>query len=296
MRDVYATITDRVIAALEKGVVPWHQPWDSRQGPPRNLVSGTVYRGMNVWMLAGQGMSPYWLTFRQAKQIGGSVKKGERGTAVIFWKWVAKKGEAVDEAQEVEDKPGRGMVPIVRSYTVFNACQCELPEKWRGRAEIKPPELDDAQKIQAAEDIAANMPDRPELIHAGARAFYRPRADRVTMPEPSRFESPELYYSTLFHELTHSTGHERRRSRKTLADALGFGDTNYSKEELCAEMGAAFLCGVAGIDNKTCDGSARYINGWLKKLAGDKKLLIQAAAQAQKAADFILGKSCADDK
>lgn len=292
-RDVYAEITGRVMAALERGVVPWHQPWDGRQGPPRNLVSGHPYRGMNVWMLAGQGGCPYWLPYRQAKQIGGSVKQGERGTRVIFWKWIVKQGEAVEETPE-QEAAGRVMRPVVRAYTVFNATQCELPGHWRERAEIKPAELDDAQKIQAAEDIAAHMPDRPELIHAGTQAFYRPSADRVTMPEPSRFETPERYYSTLFHELTHSTGHERRLSRKTLADALGFEDTNYSKEELCAEMGAAFLCGVAGIDNKTCDGSARYINGWLKKLANDKKLLIQAAAQAQKAADFILGKSFED--
>ena len=180
---------------------------------------------------------------------------------------------------------------MLRAYTVFNACQCELPEHWRERAEIKAPELAEADKIQAAEQIVAEMPNRPEIVHAGVRAYYQPGPDRVTMPDPERFEAPALYYSTIFHELTHATGHASRLYRATLVDMVAFGDTNYSKEELVAEMGAAFLCGVTGIENKTTLDSASYIQGWLRKLQDDTKLLIGAAAQAQRAADYILGET-----
>ncbi len=134
------------------------------------------------------------------------------------------------------------------------------------------------------------MPQRPEIRHGEARAYYRPVADTVNMPARSLFPKAEHYYSVLFHELTHSTGHGSRLDRATLRDLLAFGDTNYSKEELCAEMGAAYLCGVASIANETVNNSAAYIQGWLSKLRNDKKLLVQAAAQAQKAADYILGK------
>src|SRR5262244_623226 len=143
---------------------------------------------------------------------------------------------------------------------------------------------------ETREQIVASMPQRPEIRHEEARAYDRPAADTVNMPARSLFPRVEHYYSILFHELTHSTGHASRLDRATLRDLLAFGDTNYSKEELCAEMGAAYLCGVAGIVNETVTNSAAYIQGWLNKLRNDKKLLVQAAAQAQKAADFILGK------
>ena len=289
-RDVYAAITGRILDALQQGVVPWHKPWDARQGRPRNLVSGKPYRGMNVWILAGQGGSPFWLTYRQAQQIGGHVKQGERGTTVIFWKWLAKKPATDDAGEATEETRPRGFA-MLRAYTVFNACQCELSEEWRERAEITDPELPEADKIQACEQIVAGMPNRPEIVHAGVRAFYRQGVDRVTMPEPARFAAPALYYSTLFHELTHATGHTSRLWRPTLVDMVAFGDCNYSKEELVAEMGAAFLCGVAGIENKTTTDSASYIQGWLRKLQDDTKLLIGAAAQAQRASDYILGET-----
>ena len=290
MKDVYAAVTERILSALEQGVVPWHTPWDARQGRPRNLVTGRPYRGMNVWMLAGQGGSPCWLTYRQAQQIGGHVKQGERGTLVMFWKWLDRKPQTEDAGETTEETQPRG-VAMARAYTVFNAAQCELPEAWRERAEITTPELAEGEKIQACEQIVAGMPQRPAIVHAGVRAFYRPSVDAVTMPAPARFEAPTRYYSTLFHELTHATGHPRRLHRETLRDMVAFGDTNYSKEELCAEMGAAYLCGVAGIENATVTASAAYIQGWLRTLQDDKRLLIQAAAQAQRAADFILGET-----
>ena len=286
-QDVYAKITDRILTALKEGVVPWHKPWDAENGRPRNLISGKPYRGVNLWLLSHQEGCPFWLTYRQASQIGGHVKKGAKGSTGIFWKIMAKK-DATDEAQS-DEKKSPGGYAMARAYTVFNASQCELPEQWQARADIRPMAMNDSQKILSCERIVDRMPARPEIMHGGVRAFYRASSDEVTMPEPSRFEAPEMYYSTLFHELTHSTGHHSRLNRPTLVDMVAFGDTSYSKEELVAEMGAAFLCGVAGIENRTCLDSASYIQAWLSKLQDDPKLLIQAAAQAQKAADCILG-------
>jgi antirestriction protein ArdC len=187
---------------------------------------------------------------------------------------------------------GTKRIPMARLYTVFNVQQCELPERLLPLLQIDNAlGADSHRQIAACEQIVSAMPQRPAIRHGEARAYYRPAADTVNMPAPRLFPRVEHYYSILFHELTHSTGHASRLDRATLRDLLAFGDTNYSKEELCAEMGAAYLCGVAGIDNATVNNSAAYIQGWLSKLRNDKRLLIQAAAQAQKAADFILGES-----
>ena len=288
-QDIYTTITDRILAALEAGRVPWQKPWDARQGRPRNLISGKAYRGVNLLLLANEGGTPFWLTYRQASQLGGYVKKGERGELVVFWKFMAKAGASEEGETEADESPRSSQYALAKAYTVFNARQCELPEEWTAKAEIQEPELTAAQKITACDEIITTMQHRPALEHGGGRAFYRQSADRVTMPKPETFISPEHYYSTLFHELTHATGHPSRLDRPTLTDAHRFGDTNYSKEELVAEMGAAFLCGVSGIDNHTGDSSAAYIQGWLSVLKDGKRLLIQAASQAQRAADLILG-------
>ena len=289
-QDVYAKITARIVSALREGVVPWHQPWNAAQGRPRNLISGKPYRGINVWLLSGHGGSPFWLTYRQAVQIGGHVNKGAKGTTVIFWKFMARKGGELDGQEDGEPaRKERGGYAMARAYTVFNATQCDLPAPWSERARVVVPDMAPAQKIAACEKIVSEMPSRPAITHGGSAAFYRQGVDQVTMPEPGSFEAPELYYSILFHELTHSTGHPARLHRATLVDAVRFGDTNYSKEELVAEMGAAFLCGVAGIENRTIDDSASYLQGWLRKLQGNPKLLVHAASQAQRAADYILG-------
>jgi len=251
------------------------------------LMSQKAYRGINVWVLASAGYSsPYWLTYRQAQEIGGYVRKGEHGSPVVFWKWL-EKGEESQDGEETDSTSRQ--VPIARLYTVFNVQQCELPERLRPLLAIDNAlGADTHQQIAACEQIIAHMPQRPAIQHGEARAYYRPLADTVNMPARSLFPKTEHYYSVLFHELTHATGHASRLDRATLRDMLAFGDTNYSKEELCAEMGAAYLCGMAGIVNETVDNSAAYLQGWLSKLRNDKKLLVQAAAQAQKAADFIL--------
>jgi antirestriction protein ArdC len=287
--NAYDTITQRIMEQLEKGTVPWQQPWHHTAGMPRNLLSQKEYRGINVWMLASVGYSsPYWLTYCQAQEIGGYVRKGEHGSPIVFWKWLERDEESQD-GEEMGSQTRR--VPMARLYTVFNIQQCELPERLQPFLQIDNAlGADTHRQIEACKQIVASMPLRPAIQQREAQAYYRPAADTVNMPERRLFPKAEHYYSVLFHELTHSTGHASRLDRATLRDLLAFGDTNYSREELCAEMGAAYLCGVAGIGNETVTNSAAYIQGWLNKLRNDKKMLVQAAAQAQKAADFILGK------
>ncbi len=289
--DVYGIITERMISLLETGVIPWHKPWKATGNDstmPRNFVSKKAYRGVNVFLLlCSQFECPFFVSYKQATELGGNVRKGEKGFPVVFWNWFGKK---------VDGKPVFGpdgrpeMVPFLRYYTVFNLEQTE------GIAWEKPVSAPDAPEfnpLAECETIVANMPKRPEIRHGGARACYSPALDFVGMPLKESFDNPPAYYSTLFHELTHATGHKTRLARKEIcgegAEAIAaFGDANYSREELVAEMGAAFLCGFAGVVNSTLENSAAYCAGWIKKLKGEPKLIVTAAAQAQKASDFVL--------
>ena len=213
-------------------------------------------------------------------------RRGRGDSWLSFGNSWPRRGASEEGETEADESLRSSQYAMAKAYTVFNARQCELPEEWTAKAEIQEPELTAAQKITACDEIITTMQHRPALEHGGGRAFYRQSADRVTMPKPETFISPEHYYSTLFHELTHATGHPSRLCRPTLTEAHSFGDTNYSKEELVAEMGAAFLCGVSGIDNHTTDSSTAYIQGWLSVLKDDKRLLIQAASQAQRRCRF----------
>jgi antirestriction protein ArdC len=274
---IYEMVTDKIIEKLEQGTVPWQKPWVSG-GLPKSLVSGKTYRGVNVFLLAIQDYSsPYWLTLKQANDRGGKVRKGEKSTPVIFWNWINK---------EDKDNPDKvKKIPFLKYYRVFNVEQCDglnFPQE-----EVARP----LNRITECEKVVSDMPKAPRLTHGGNHAYYRPSEDVVNMPASDGFVSDEEYYSTLFHELTHSTGHESRVGREGIKDVQPFGTVDYGKEELVAEMGAAFLCGITGINNKTVDNSAAYINSWLKKIRQDKKIIVQAAAAAQKASDFILGKS-----
>jgi antirestriction protein ArdC len=289
MATVYDLITERIVEKLQQGTIPWQKPWNSAAGLPRNLSSQKSYRGINIWVLGSAGYtSPYWLTFRQAKEIGGYVRKGEQGFPVVFWKWL----EGTEKLEEHEEgRTALRRVPLARLYYVFNVLQCELPARLQPFLQIKPENSEPQTHIAACEQILAHMPNRPMITHHEARAYYTPVHDTVNMPAPGLFPKIEHYYSVLFHELTHSTGHWQRLHRQTLTDLCPCGSTNYSKEELVAEMGAAFLCGLACIANETVDNSTAYIQSWLTKLKNDTRLVILAAAQAQKAADYILGKS-----
>ena len=276
---VYDIVTDQVLKLLERGTVPWHRPWHGGE-LPQNLVSRKAYRGINPFLLGCTGYaSPYWLSYKQAQQRGGNVRKGEKSTLVVFWKrWTTEKRDA-----ETGEKTSTTL-PILRYYRVFNVEQCEG---------VEAPELADKdfEPIERCESVVADMPNAPTIENRETRAYYRPRTDTVNMPRPELFNSAPEYYSTLFHELTHSTGHVSRLRRKDIEDVQPFGSADYSREELVAEMGAAFLCGHCGIEAATIENTAAYLNGWLRKLRDDRKLVIVAAAQAQRAADCILGVS-----
>jgi antirestriction protein ArdC len=272
---VYEQITERIIAMLEKGSIPWQKNWKTQSSWPCNLVSKRPYQGINVFLLHAMSYeSPFWLTYRQAQELGGNVRKGEKACPVIF----CKRFEVVNEKTEEVER-----VPMLRFYYVFNTSQCE------GLKNIPAPVESPLSAPTKPDEIVAFMPNRPEIKHGLRAAFYSPKEDIVGMPDKARFDSEAAYYGTLYHELCHASGHPSRLNRPTLTESQGFGSDPYSKEELIAEMGAAFLCGQAGIVESTVENSAAYIQGWLRKLHEDKKLLVQAASQAQKAANFILG-------
>ena len=277
MPSTYDAITEQLIKQLEAGKIPWRKPWTSSL--PVNLKSQKPYRGINVFLLAFQGYaSPYWLTYKQADSIGGNVKRGEHGTKIAFWK-ISEYRRQNAETGEVADKDSKSV--LLRHYTVFNVAQCEgLPDFGTGRV-LNP--------IAECESVVAAMPNAPAIVQDGS-AWYRPSTDSVGIPARNAFDSAEAYYATLFHELTHSTGHKSRLNRfeETSADHQ-FGSESYSKEELVAEMGAAMLCGLTGIAPQIIGNSAAYLQTWITRLKSDSRLIISAASAAQKAADHILG-------
>jgi antirestriction protein ArdC len=276
MANVYEIVTEQVIRQLEQGTAPWRKPW--RAEPPCNLVSGKPYRGINPFLLASQGYgSRYWVTFNQAKKLGGFVKKGEKSSIVTFWN--------IGEEKIVKDAQGkdRKSKPILlRYYSVFNVEQTEniMDKLGLGHASARVP------NIAACESIVKGMPNAPAM-QQDARAWYRPSNDTIGMPSKALFHSAEEFYSTLFHELVHSTGHASRVGRDGIEHIEQFGSESYSKEELIAEMGAAMLCGVTGIAPRTIENSAAYLKCWIERLRGDSKLLVSAASQAQKSCDYI---------
>lgn len=279
----YQIVTESIIKQLENGVVPWRKPWKTEM--PLNLCSQKEYRGLNVFLLASQGYaSPYWLTFNQAKKLGGHVKQGEHSSLVTFWKQspYTKQNEKTGE-----DETRQGF--LMRFYHVFNLAQTEGIAEKLGLLSNPAPRI---PSIETCEQIIAKMPQCPRFQDSNA-AWYRPLTDTVGMPPKGTFDLAESYYATLFHELGHSTGHPSRVGREGIENVNSFAGESYSKEELVAEMSSAFLCGVSGISPATLTNSASYLQSWISRLRGDSRLLISAASAAQKASDFILGKSLA---
>lgn len=274
----YEEITKTIIADLEKGSIPWRRPW-RHTGKPKNLVTQKEYRGINIFLLTMKNYSsPYWLTYVQAKQLGGSVKKDSRGTGIIFWNF--KKIKEVQANGTEIDKT----IPLLKSYTVFNLKQCEgIPEKHMPIEVIKPL---DFNPIACCDALIAGYKNGPVIKHEGRdKAFYIPSRDEIQMPAKTDFLSIPEYYSVLFHEAIHSTGHTSRLNR--LASSAHFGSETYSKEELIAELGAAFLCADTGISPSTLTNSVAYIQSWIKALKDDKTMLVKASSHAQKAVDLI---------
>jgi len=284
--DIYTQVTDRIIEQLASGVVPWKSPYFSKVGFPRNFSTGREYQGINVLLLGSQRCtSPFFLTFIQAKELGGHVRKGEKGSLVVKYGTYSKEEEGTAEEGETRR--------FLKAYTVFHASQIEGIEF---PAPENLPELSLSEKTDRARAIVAAMPNAPAIREEAAVPCYRPATDSVHMPEKGYFESEEAYYSTLFHEMAHSTGHASRLARKSLLENRGIdaaGDTarkTYAEEELVAEMGASFLNAHAGIIEEELTNSAAYLQGWIDALQSKdaKGWIIRAAAQAQKAAGYIL--------
>ncbi|RYD24681.1 MAG: DUF1738 domain-containing protein, partial [Verrucomicrobiaceae bacterium] len=289
----YEEITLRVIALLESGVTPWSPRCLCRGGLPRNYATGREYRGVNVFLLGSAGFtSPDFMTFIQAKELGGHVRKGEKGFMVVKCGTYSKTEETAageSGAAEGEAETRR----YLKAYTVFHASQIEgidFPPT------VIPPELPLTERTARARGIVAGMPNPPEIRTGGAVPSYWPSVDCVRMPERGFFRDEEEWFATLYHELTHATGAACRLARKSLLENKGFEADGpedrrvYAEEELVAEMGSAFLCARAGIRRDGLPNSAAYLQGWIKALKSKdaKGWIIRAASQAQRAADYIL--------
>lgn len=272
----YKKIVDQIIEQIEKGVLPWQMPWKSALPQSER---GRIYRGMNLFVL---GFKPYtdprWVTFKRAKELGGNVLPGSKGTTVYFWQWITKQ----DKNGTIVDR-----FPYLRTYTVFNVEQCE-------GLKLKAFDFEQCEgtPIERAEKVVANLPWKLEIL-GGREAFWSPsNPDAITIPDAKTFKSMDAYYSVLFHEIAHATGHESRLKRDM---SNRFGSEKYGFEELVAQFTAAMVCAHCGIDNTT-ETDAAYIANWSKVLKGDPKMIFKAAGLAQHAADFILGTTFAESE
>jgi antirestriction protein ArdC len=281
--DIYARVTDRIVEDLAAGVRPWMKPWSA--GHAEGRISrplrhnGTPYRGVNVLLLWGEAQakgfgSPSWMTYKQAQELGGQVRKGEAGSLVVYADRYTK-SETNERGEEAERE-----VAFMKGYTVFNVEQIDgLPAKY-----VAPPApaLPPLQLHQAAEAFFAGT--RATFCHGGSRAFYAPAQDFIQLPPAEAFRDAESYAGTKAHELIHWTGHPSRNAREF---GRRFGDRAYAFEELVAELGAAFLCADLGITSEVQPDHAAYLAHWLQVLKEDKRAIFSAAAHAQRAADYL---------
>ena len=278
MNKVYEIVTQKIIDKLNQVVIPWEKPWIGL----RNYVTKRGYHGINLLLLSMEKhQSSEFVTFGQVRDIKGSIKRGSRAGIVVFFMRYEK--EMVDENGEniIDEETGEIKKELrfaLRYYNVFNLEQTTIPL----------PDYSNGKRIKKCEDVLKDMPNLPTIEEGGSEAAYNLRLDLLKIPSKREFKDREKYHSSIFHELIHSTGHERRLNRKDFKHN-SFGDERYSKEELVAAIGASFLCTLCGIENKTINNSTAYIQGWLKKFNDDSTLIISASAQAQKAVDYILG-------
>jgi antirestriction protein ArdC len=284
-------VTRQIIKALEGGVAPWHQPWANRfAGFPTRMSSGTPYKGINVFILATIAWSngyrsPWWGSRAQIEKAGGSIRDEENRNPALAVFYKDHSSEKADDQDDHEPQDRRRTF-VMRFYRVWNASQCDgLPAKYHAPALT---EGTFAEHQPAELVVKAYLDREPHLTvrHGGNQAYWNPRSDQMGLPEPEQFDSPALYYSVKYHEMVHSTGHADRlnRTAEDYATSLHVrGD-----EELTAEMGAAFLAAITGLDG-WFDDSASYIAGWLEDIKGDPGMVIRAAAKAQAAVDYILG-------
>lgn len=285
--DIYQSVTNRIIAALEAGTPPWVRPWKGVIDPyPINAATRRAYRGVNFLMLQLEAAAcgyqrNAWLTYRAAEELGGQVRKGQKGTAIVFWKMRKINAKAETEPWPHTDDLEERVIPMVRYFTVFNVAQIEgLPAEY---AE-PPPSVPLWQGEEAAETLI--NASGADIRHGGFRAFYQPAEDFIQLPPSGAFADPGSYYATALHELTHWTAHKARLDRQLTGR---FGDEAYAMEELIAEMGSAFLCALTRISGRLQHAS--YLNNWLQVLRTDKRAIFVASTKAQNAADYLLNRS-----
>lgn len=275
--EIYKRITEDILKLMSSGTIPWQKPW-SCDSVPRNGVTKRPYNGVNAYLAFLPYGSNDFYTFNQIKDLGGSVKRGEKGFYVVYWKQFTPKQNPDDVEAEEEIKT----IPLLRHYVVWNKEQCSgLPSPDNVQTKENNP-------FEDAEKVIREWIDKPAIHFGGDMACYSPTLDKINCPELRQFVSSNEYYSTLFHECIHSTGNKSRLNRDMSGD---FGDESYSKEELVAELGSAFICSMLGIDNTSIKrNQAAYLQGWMKQLKENTKLFFDAARLAGKAVDYIKGK------
>lgn len=284
--DVYTRVTAKIIADLEQGVRTWLKPWNAEHAAGRITrplrANGQPYKGINILMLWGEAEAkgyacPIWMTYRQAQELGGQVRKGEHGSLVVYADKITRSETGDDGEEELRQ------IAFMKGYSVFNCEQVDgLPAHFYAKASPPAPGL---ERIERAESFAAGS--GATVRHGGNQAYYAVAADYVQMPPFESFRDAESYYGTLLHELTHWTRHPSRLDREF--GRKRWGDAGYAAEELVAELGAAFLCADLGITGEPRDDHAAYIASWLEVLKSDKRAVFTAAAHAQRAADFLHG-------
>ena len=275
-KDVYEIVTDRIIEQLEQGVIPWEKPWGGVIDGAYNRISKRPYSLLNQMLLQHSGE---YATFKQWSELGGHIRKGEKSEIVVFWKLQPYEDENADGEKIIKQ------IPLLRYYNVFHVSQVD-------GVEPKEIDLNEFEPIEEAERIKTEYMTREHLKileKLTDKAFYSPAFDYIQVPCKEQYRNVEEFYSTLFHEMVHSTGYKTRLDREDVKDCMYFGSENYSKEELTAELGSAFLVNLLGIETKNSfRNSSAYIQGWLRKLRGDKKFIISASSKAEKAVKYIL--------
>lgn len=276
-KSIYEMVTERIINELENGVIPWQKPWTGGRGGAYNRISRKPYSLINQFILKHPGE---YATFNQWQTLGGKIRKGEKAEFVVFWKIINKEEIKPDGTKEVKQ------IPMLRYYSVFHISQVS------GVEPLEEP-FDEVQPIAEADRIISEYVSREGLAFVEEitdEAYYSPSRDLVHVPSKEQYKNISEYYSTTFHELTHSTGHAKRLNRLTTGVKAAFGGEDYSKEELVAEIGAANMLNYLGIEtSKSFQNSAAYIQSWLKVLRGDAKFIVSAASKAEKAVNYILG-------
>ena len=277
-KSVYEMVTDRIIEQLEQGCIPWQRPWTGVQGDTYNIVSKRPYSLLNQMLLKYAGS---YGTFKQWQELGGHIRKGEHSEIVVFWKI-----QPIEEIKEDGTKTIK-QIPLLRYYNVFHISQVD-------GVEVKEKPIVYIEPIEEAERIKEEYKTREHIEISeivSNKAFYSPSGDYIQVPCKEQYTNIEEFYSTLFHEMVHSTGHKTRLDRLETGSNAHFGSETYSKEELTAELGSASLLNMLGIETpKTFKNSSAYIQSWLRVLRNDCKFIVSASSKAEKAVNYILGK------